>query len=266
MAGFGLPISVTPTTEWHPRDPDEIAREQAVVEGLRRAQMEMFNNVAKQEWQRYGHKVANGSDLLEAKDGTLYTPREAMYQNIMAKRRAGQIVPEAERPGWENIVSQGHYTYPMLEPIKAAYHGLIDIGDRASSIPEGALEAVTDWANEGVPPINAIEKGIAGVFDHKARPDRDKIYGGLTPINRLVAEIAMDPTNWVGVGALKGGTGAMVRSVDNAAARVAGAIDNARYGRGVRTELVDEAGDMIRRLKNSPMAPSRQPALIEYTR
>lgn len=265
MANPLMPISVMPMSEWHDRDPKEVAREEAVLEALRRNQIDMLGDVARNHWQQYGHAVDRGSKLLEAKDGSLMTPREAMYHNIMADRASRQILPEVEKPGWENMVKRGHYTYPMLRPLEVGYQGLVDLSDRASSIPEGVLEGVTDFAQEGMPPIHGIEKGIAGVFDSRLRPDRDKIYAGLAPANRLIAEVAMDPTSWVGVGALKGGTGAMVKAADSAAAnamsRMSNAVDTMRYGKGVRADLVDEYGDMIRRLRN---APRQEPLRLEY--
>lgn len=258
-----LPISVIPSMEFHPRDPEDVAREQAAVEGLRRNQIEMLGDVAKKHWQRDGTLVLGKPDLVETKSGALLNPREAMYYNIMAERAKRQILPEVEKPGWESLVTQGHYTVPMTEPFKQAWKGLVDVSDRASSIPEGVLEGLTDWANEGVPPINAIEKGIAGVFDTRIHPDRDKIYGGLTPTNRFVAEVALDPTNWVGVGALKGGARPFVQAADGVMSKAANAMDMMRYGKGVRTDLVDEAGDVIRRLRNSPEIPYTPPRL-EY--
>lgn len=258
-------ISVMPAMEWHPRDPNGVAQEEAMVEGLRKAQIGMLGDVAREQWRRHGATVTRRADLLEGKDGSLYTPREALYNDIMANRAKRQVAPAVERPGWENMVNRGHYTYPILEPVKQTWDGLVQVSDRASSLPEGVLEGLTDWASEGVPPISGIEKGIAGVFDPRYRPDRNKIYAGLTPVNRFIAENAMDPTNWVGVGALKGGTGAFVKAADNAMAnaggRMATAIDTMRYGKGVRADLVDEYGDMIRRLRN---APSKEPLRLEY--
>lgn len=54
----------------------------------------------------------------------------------------------------------------------------------------------------------------------------------------------------------------------SALGKAAGAM---RYGRGVKTEAVDAAGDVIRRLRNSPIAdrigiPSPPPPRIEYVR
>jgi hypothetical protein len=54
------------------------------------------------------------------------------------------------------------------------------------------------------------------------------------------------------------------RGLSRLGAAVGKAGDAVRFGRGAPTHLVDEAGDVIRRLRNSPSAnmPSLRPELI----
>jgi hypothetical protein len=107
-----------------------------------------------------------------------------------------------------------------------------------------------------IPPMSA--GGIGEPRDWRAAAEKNGVGSGTV----LATELLTDPEFYVTApvaglkslvypGLLMRQGGALVRSVDDAIRL----MDRARYGQGAATHLVDDAGEVIRRLRNSPPAP-----------
>lgn len=107
------------------------------------------------------------------------------------------------------------------------------------SIPENFVYQATDALSENKPDagrrlMSAAAGAIYPPAGYPVEPGRDRMYEELGPVAGLAAEIAMP-----GFG-----------DVSQPLRRVYKAADRA-FRLPIRTELVDEAGDVIRRLRNS---------------
>lgn len=83
---------------------------------------------------------------------------------------------------------------------------------------------------------------------------------GVSPGNVLLLDIATDPLTYVGPGVLTKGVSTPVRGLARGVRAFPQRLDELRYGRGARTELVDPLGNRIRRLRNTPVNVLSTPA------
>ncbi|NCA16956.1 MAG: hypothetical protein EBS90_07905 [Betaproteobacteria bacterium] len=124
-------------------------------------------------------------------------------------------------------------------------------------LAEGNLSGAADFAKRIIP-SSYDPSQVAGGY---GQPDDWRQYAG--PIQGMVLDLATDPLNYVGAGVLRGGA--------SRAARAAGSMaDAARYGRtGIPVHLIDEGGNIIRRLRNAEALPAPRaprPLALEYAR
>lgn len=125
-------------------------------------------------------------------------------------------------------------------------------------IPEnailGAAEALSGdktLAERGHRLLTAIPGAFYPPAGYPIEPARDRMYEALGPIGGTAIDYVMP------------GPMEATKALRPLLAPFGQAMDLARYGAGARADLVDEAGDAIRRLRNSPrVAPLR----IEYVR
>jgi hypothetical protein len=118
------------------------------------------------------------------------------------------------------------------------------------------------------PPASAGTYGAPDDWREQARKD------GVSEAAIMAFDYGTDPEMWV-TAPVRGPLAFVVPALPMAAARsaartgddalrlIGNAADAARYGRGAPTHLVDEAGDVIRRLRNSPQSTQLR---IEYAR
>ena len=126
----------------------------------------------------------------------------------------------------------------------------------AQELAKGNYAASADLASRVLPAAMDPEQAAGGY----GQPDDWRSYA--SPGMSLILDLATDPMNYVGAGALRGGASRVARGVQ----RAANAVDTMRYGRGVPAFLEDANGTVIRRLRNAEVLPRPRPLGLEYVR
>ena len=195
------------------------------------------------------------------------------YQRLVAKRDEPiyvQGMPVDPREVRMNAVADTLYPRRSSDAFDAEANAatyLTDYGGRmrdtafassaaanAGDYGEAAMLALRTPFAGAIPPMAA--GGVGQQRDWRAAAEKN----GIGPGAILATELLTDPEFYItapvaglkafvlpGMAMRQGG--ALLRGVDDALR----AVERARYGAGVPTHLVDEAGDIIRRLRNSPL-------------
>lgn len=116
------------------------------------------------------------------------------------------------------------------------------------SIPENAVYQVTEALSESKPDIgNRLLAAVPGAIyppsGYAVEPGRDRMYEELGPVAGLAAEMLMPGLDVSAAGKLGS-------SVARRAGNLYGVVD-AAWRAPIRAEIIDDAGDVIRRLRNA---------------
>ena len=123
-----------------------------------------------------------------------------------------------------------------------------DTGIRAlQELSAGNYGNAVGYAASVIPSV-AIPAFAAGREGDEDDWREGAVARGVSPGSVLFLDLATDPLMYVGPRAAARGMAAPLKKMG----RIPQHLDQLRFGRGVRTELVDPSGDVIRRLLNSP--------------
>lgn len=233
--------------EWMQGSPESEARDKAIQ---------------KAEWEKTKgsklYRALRGADeYYDPQNGTSYDPR-AMRMNMAIDAfypRMGTEAWDDEKAALDYVGAMGQRARDTaLRAAQEAYQG--NYGE-AGSLAARAVPAAL------YPPAAAGTPGAPDDWRAKARAN------GVPESQILAFDYGTDPEMWMSA-PVSGPAAFIVPAIPFAAAKagarglgradkiirsVGRAADQAAYGRGVKTALVDEAGEVIRRLRNSPEAP-----------
>lgn len=239
--------------EWAQGSPESEARDQAIQ---------------KTEWEKAKasklYRALRGADeYYDPQNGTSYDPR-AMRMNMAIDGfypRMGTEAWDDEKAALDYVGAMGMRARDTaLRAAQEAYQG--NYGE-AGGLAARAIPAAF------YPPAASGTPGADDDWRVKARKS------GVPESQILAFDYGTDPEMWM-TAPLSGPAAFIVPAVPFAAAKIGAkgigkaddiiralgrAADQAVYGRGAKTTLVDDAGDVIRRLRNSPQAPRLR---IEY--
>lgn len=180
---------------------------------------------------------------------TSIDPRALRMQMVM-----DELSPRRSSDAWDAEEAVGDYAFNMGQRIR-------DTGIRsAQQFAQGDLAGGAGLALRALP--SAVAPNLAA-----GRPDMPDDWRkvaekqGVSPGTVMAIEYGTDPEMWLTGGAALGAARYLLPEMPMMAARYAAktpgavlkAIERARYGAGAVTELVDPAGDVIRRLRNTPV-------------
>lgn len=239
--------------EWAQGSPESEARDQAI----QRAEWE------KAKASKLYQALRGMDEYYDPQNGTSYDPR-AMRMNMTASAfypRMGTEAWDAEKAAIDYALSMGQRLRDTgLRSAQEAVKG--NFGEAASLAARAPAAAFYPPASAGTPgskddwrPVarkNGIPEAHITAFDWLTDPEMYVSAPLSGPASFIVPAL---PFAAAKVGA-KG-----LSKADDLLRAVGRAADTAAYGRGVPTSLVDDAGDAIRRLRNSPEAPRLR---IEY--
>lgn len=241
--------------EWLQGSPESEARDQAIQRA---------------EWERTKaspvYRALRGmhdTPIYDRSRGTTYDPRE-MRMNMAAN----SFYPRMGTEAWDDENAAIDYVSNMgarvrdtgLRAVQEAYQG--NYSDAASLAARALPSAL-------YPPASSGTAGSADDWRPVARKN------GVPESSILAFDIATNPETYINA-PVRGPMAMVVPGLPFAAAKlgvsgaskaddimraVGRAADQAAYGKGVTTQLVDDAGEVIRRLRNSPDAPRLR---IEY--
>jgi hypothetical protein len=241
--------------EWLQGSPESEARDQAI----QRAEWEKTKSLPMYKALRGMHDTA----IYDEARGTTYDPRE-----LRMNMAANSFYPRMGTEAWDDEKAGIDYAFAMgqrvrdtaLRAAQEAYQGNFeDAASLAARAPAAALYppaasgtpgSEDDWRpvarENGVP-----EPHILG-FDLLTDPETYLTAPVAGPMGFVAPAIPM-------AAAKLGARG--LSKADDVLRAVGRAADQAAYGKGATTQLVDDAGEVIRRLRNSPKAPRLR---IEY--
>lgn len=241
--------------EWMQGSPESEARDQAI----QRAEWEKTKSSPMYQALR----GLQDTPLYDKARGTTYDPR-AMRMDMASNSfypRMGTEAWDAESAAIDYAMAMGQRVRDTgLRAAQEAYQG--NYSD-ASGLAARALPSAV------YPPSAAGTPGSADDWRPVARKN------GVSEASILAFDIGTDPETYLAapvrgpmafvapalpfVAAKMGSKG--LSKADDIMRAVGRAADQAAYGKGVTTQLVDDAGEVVRRLRNSPEAPRLR---IEY--
>ena len=241
--------------EWMQGSPESEARDQAI----QRSEWERTKSQPLYKALRGMHDTAIYDDAR----GTTYDPRE-----LRMNMAANSFYPRMGTEAWDDENAAIDYVSNMgarvrdtgLRAVQEAYQG--NYSD-AASLASRALPSAL------YPPASAGTVGSPDDWRAAARKN------GVSEGNILAFDMATNPESYINA-PVRGPMAFVIPGLPIAAAKlgakgfaktddimraVGRAADQAAYGKGVTTQLVDDAGEVIRRLRNSPDAPRLR---VEY--
>ena len=241
--------------EWMQGSPESEARDQAI----QRSEWERTKSQPLYKALRSLHDTAIYDDAR----GTSYDPRE-----LRMNMAANSFYPRMGTEAWDDENAAIDYVSNMgarvrdtgLRAVQEAYQG--NYSD-AASLASRALPSAL------YPPASAGTVGSPDDWRAAARKN------GVSEGNILAFDMATNPESYINA-PVRGPMAFVIPGLPIAAAKlgakgfsktddimraVGRAADQAAYGKGVTTQLVDDAGEVIRRLRNSPDAPRLR---VEY--
>jgi hypothetical protein len=241
--------------EWLQGSPESEARDQAIQ------QAEWEKTKASPMYAALRRMQDTG--IYDQERGTTYDPR-ALRMNMASNSfypRMGTEAWDDEKEAIDYAMAMGQRSRDTaLRAVQEAYQG--NYSDAISLAARSPVAAV-------YPPASAGTPGAEDDWRPVARKN------GVPNSHILAFDIATDPETYLAA-PVRGPMAFVVPAMPYAAARLGGhglskaddvlravgrAADQAAYGKGVTTQLVDDAGEVIRRLRNSPEAPRLR---IEY--
>jgi hypothetical protein len=241
--------------EWMQGSPESEARDQAI----QRSEWERTKSQPLYKALRSMHDTAIYDDAR----GTTYDPRE-----LRMNMAANSFYPRMGTEAWDDEKAAADYALAMGQRVR-------DTGLRSyQELSHGNLGKALELSARTVPAAlyPPAAAGTPGSSDDW-RPVARK--GGVPEAHIMAFDLLTDPETYVAApvrgpmafiapampfAAAKLGARGFSRA-DDVMRAVGRAADQAAYGKGVPTQLVDDAGEVIRRLRNSPEAPRLR---IEY--
>ena len=200
------------------------------------AQQAEFDRIkASPRWQRARRAAYTGYD-----DG-LVDPRAYMME-----MQADQLYPTRSSDAANDMAYAANYAIDFAERPRDTVFRAVQEASKGNYAGAGGLLARAPLS----PFMPSMAAGTAGSED-----DWRKFTG---PAQSMAIGALTDPLNYAGLGIKP-----LVRNAPDILQALRRAQSTARYGAGSPTFLVDDAGEVIRRLRNSPEAPQLR---IEYAR
>ncbi len=170
---------------------------------------------------------------MAARDGVRFADRSGAAGRSMQLGYLGGLARAGE---WASSEPESRHIgmQAMLVPEQALMHAMEALSSDGD-VPRPTSETASRLA-AAVPAAFFPEVG------YPIQPAYDRLYRELGPIKGAFVDYAAMPgVDFIGRPALRG-------------------VERMRYGTGARTDLIDQAGDVIRRLRNSPQVR------VEYAR